>query len=92
MVLPKRIFTRLWRGTWTNGSPAHHAYVCPQRESLSALGGELLLQLISMCAPAKNRTWTNGSEDRCDIRFTTGACTYVYRRKAFLSKEKSFEK
>ena len=26
-----------------------------------------------LCAPARTRTWNDGSEDRCDIHFTTGA-------------------
>ena len=29
--------------------------------------------LFSTGAPARTRTWNNGSEDRYDIRFTTGA-------------------
>jgi cytochrome c biogenesis protein CcdA len=27
----------------------------------------------SLCAPARTRTRNNGSEDRCDVHFTTGA-------------------
>ena len=34
-----------------------------------------------LCAPARIRTWNNGSEDRCDIRFTTGACFAILRQK-----------
>lgn len=29
--------------------------------------------LSAACAPARTRTQNNGSEDRCDIHFTTGA-------------------
>lgn len=28
---------------------------------------------VYFCAPARNRTQINGSEDRCVIRYTTGA-------------------
>lgn len=28
--------------------------------------------LDDLCPPARTRTWNNGSEDRCDIHFTTG--------------------
>ncbi len=31
------------------------------------------VSILNRCAPARIRTWNNGSEDRCDIHFTTGA-------------------
>ena len=34
--------------------------------------------LIYAGAPARTRTWNNGSEDRYDIRFTTGALQQLF--------------
>ena len=33
-------------------------------------------RLFIFCAPARTRTWNDGSEDRCDIHFTTSAYAF----------------
>ena len=33
----------------------------------------VLCERVGGCAPARTRTWNDGSEDRCDIHFTTSA-------------------
>ena len=41
------------------------------------------LGLRFLCAPARTRTWNDGSEDRSDIHFTTGAFRYLLTQIGF---------
>ena len=54
----------------------------PSFESWQALQNEkdqcLRIGLKRFCAPARTRTWNDGSEDRSDIHFTTGAISVLY--------------
>ena len=36
----------------------------------------LIQDFLFICAPARTRTWNVGSEDRCDIHFTTSAYAF----------------
>ena len=44
---------------------------------------------LYLCAPARTRTWNNGSEDRYDIRFTTGAYIFAVSKIIRCNKGKS---
>lgn len=36
----------------------------------------VIQDFLFLCAPARTRTWNDGSEDRCDIHFTTSASAF----------------
>lgn len=41
-------------------------------------GPFLCAKRLHLCAPARTRTQNSGSEDRCDIHFTTGAYSFLF--------------
>jgi hypothetical protein len=58
---PARLFPKLWK----HSSVLHQIQKNSQQWEFFVFG-----------APGRTRTYKNGSEDRCDIHFTTGAYKY----------------
>ena len=52
--------------------------VLPLNDTRMAINIHYQTPNSKLCAPAKNRTWNDGFEDRHDIRFTTGAMSQSY--------------